>query len=91
MGLKIPLGGRGSSPCQSSYKGEGRRPVTEVWVCEASTGFKGVKETWGFLEKRLSLLAHVKVSQEGQGGSAVGFWSFEPLEEPLFISMYMFL
>lgn len=86
VGLKVPCVGRGSSPCQSSW-GEISRPGTEVRGCEASTGFRGGKETWGFVDKRLSQLAHVKVSQEVQGRSEVGFWSCEPLEEPFLISM----
>lgn len=86
MGLKVPLVGRASSPCQSSW-GEISKTGTEAWSCEANTGFRGGKETWGFVEKRLSQLAHVEVRQEVQGRSEVGFWSCEPLEEPLFISM----
>lgn len=85
-GLKVPLVGRGSSSCQSSW-GEISRLGIEAWGCEASTGSRGGKETWGFVEKRLSQLTHVKVSQEVQGRSEVGFWSCEPLEEPLLISM----
>ena len=45
-----------SSPCQSFWC-ERSRPGTEVWGIEARTGFKGVKETWGFFEKKLSPLA----------------------------------